>query len=276
MNVIALLTDFGISDSYVGEMKGVISGIAPQAPLIDISHAIPPGDISAGALMLWRAFGAFPPGTIFLGVVDPGVGTSRRSIAARIDDKVVVCPDNGLLSYLLHAGRDACIVELKDREDHAAPISRTFHGRDIYAPAAAHLAAGAKFDSLGPAVKNPRLLPVPELVPENETVRGTVMQADHFGNLTTSIGLLRSDRLGLNVDPWCRQAPQTRLEGQKFEVILPGGAVPLCGTYADVPHGTPVAYIGSAGLLELGIRGGSAAKLLQLEQGAPIILERKA
>ncbi|MBN2556164.1 MAG: SAM-dependent chlorinase/fluorinase [Anaerolineales bacterium] len=276
MTPIAIVTDFGITDSYVGEMKGIISGIAPHAALIDVTHAIPYGDIRAAAFALWRSFDAFPPGTIFLVVVDPGVGTNRRPIAIRIKDRTVVCPDNGILTYLLFSCEAEAAVELANPAFHAAFPSRTFHGRDIFSPAAAHLAAGIRLDELGPYIDSILRLQPPHLTIHSDRCEGEILQVDRFGNLTTSIGILKRLERGLQLQPWSKPDDAHMLEGPVFRVILPDHRrIPLHDTFADAAEGETVAYIGSAGLLEIAVCMGSAALAFELKAGAHIILERK-
>ena len=276
MTPIAIMTDFGITDSYVGEMKGIISGIAPHAALIDITHAIPCGDIQAAAFTLWRSFGAFPSNTIFLIVVDPGVGTSRRPVAVRIKDCTVVCPDNGILTYMLFSCEEEAAVELANPAFRAASPSRTFHGRDIFSPAAAHLAAGISLHELGPSIDSLLRLQPPRLKVQPGRCDGEILQVDHYGSLTTSIGILKRLEGGLQLKPWSKPDDVKMLEGQSFRVILPDQRIiPLHDTFADAAEGEAVAYIGSAGLLEIAVHMESAARAFELKAGAHVILERK-
>jgi len=269
MSTIALLTDFGTSDVFVGVMKAVIGGLAPQAAVIDLTHDIPPGDIAGGALRLWQAAPWLPRGTVLLAVVDPGVGAARRAIAGVTGPFAFVGPDNGLFSWVLAREPEFKTVSLA-----VSPASRaTFHGRDVFAPAAARLAAGAPLESLGAAVSDLQALPFPRLSVAGEAARGEVLLHDRFGNLLTSIGILEEGENVLWVRPWMPGGPRARLEGRRFHVLLPGGRpVLLARTFSDVARGSPLAYIGSDGLLEIGVNGGSAAEQLGLARGAEVIL----
>src|SRR5215469_4080210 len=192
--LIALLTDFGLEDGYPGIMKGVIAGIAPQARLIDITHLIPAQDIATGAWVLYTAWQYFPPRTIFLCVVDPGVGTNRRPVSLFAGDRFFVGPDNGLFSYVLssalESGGPIQAVELNRARFYLAPVSATFAGRDLFAPCAAHLAAGMALEDLGtpidPEELSQRVAPPPP-TQEGGRLFGTVAHCDHFGNVITNI-----------------------------------------------------------------------------------------
>jgi len=276
MRTIALLTDFGTSDVFVGVMKGVILARAPRARVVDLTHEIPPGDVPAAALRLWQAAPHMPRGTIFLAVVDPGVGSSRRGVAAVTPSFACVGPDNGIFSWLLARQPRVRAVEIA-----LSPAgSATFHGRDVFAPAAARLSAGTPLGRLGAAVSDLRTLPLPRLALEEPqaaartaAVRGEILMADRFGNLLTSIGLLSAGAGFLRVDPWIPRCPETRLEGTGFRVHLPGGRVAeLARTFSDVPAGSLLAYVGSDGLLEIGVNQGSAAEMLGLPRGAEVVL----
>lgn len=276
MNPIAILTDFGTEDSYVGEMKGVVSGIAPGAALIDITHAIPAGDIQAAALTLWRALPAFPPQTVFLVVVDPGVGTARRPLAVRILNRTIIAPDNGVISYLLASAEAEEMVEIHNPAILRHSNSQTFHGRDLFSPAAAHVATGMPLAELGAVCGDPVQLSMPLLETSEDHIKGEVLHKDHFGNLTTSIGALTRVSAGIRLEPWCQPKPGLVFNGNAFSVILPDQTMlSLHTTFADVARGSGLAYIGSAGLLEVAVRQGNAARAFELEPGAKIVLERK-
>lgn len=238
---IALLTDFGLEDPYVGVLKAVMLGIAPAARLIDITHAVPPGAVAWGAWQLWSARAYFPAGTVFLAVVDPGVGSRRRAIAVEARGQYFVGPDNGLLGWA--AADPGRIVELNRPRWHLPQVSRTFHGRDIFAPVAAHLAAGAAFEDLGEALPALTRLNWPAPIQEPGGIRGEVLLWDRFGNLITS--LRASDLAGFN-----SQALRIEVGG----LTIDG----LSGCYADVAPGEPLALIGSSGLLEISLRDGDA------------------
>ena len=266
---IALLTDFGTQGTYVGVLKGVLSTLAPHANLIDISHDVPRGDIQAGAFMLWQASPYMPPKTIYLCVVDPGVGSARRAVAAKWSTQICVGPDNGFFSYLVSRDGAPEVIELWDPQ-----VSSTFHGRDIFAPAAAHLATGEALDSLGPSVELEILLPAPRLEAlSSEVVEGEILHQDPFGNLITSIGVLHPEGSQMRLAPWLGQGPESHYAAQELAARLPSGdELPLVRTFDDVAEGEGLAYIGSSGLLEIGVNRGSAARTLDLLPGQAIQL----
>lgn len=269
---IALLTDFGTQGIYVGVLKGVLSTLAPRANLIDISHDVPRGNIQAGALMLWQASPYMPPNTVFLCVVDPGVGTARRSVAAAWPTQHCVGPDNGLFTYLVLRDGIPEVVELSDPQ-----ASDTFHGRDIFAPAAAHLASGAALNELGPPVELETLLAAPSLEALSPNlVEGEILHEDPFGNLITSIGVLHLEGNQIHLTPWLGQGPTSQYPARKLSARLPSGAeLPLVRTFSDVPDGQALAYVGSSGLLEIGVNRGSAARTLDLRPGQSVKLLNK-
>jgi len=269
VSTIALLTDFGTADVFVGIMKGVIRGLAPQAVVVDLTHEVPPGDITVGALRAWQAAPHLPRGTVLLAVVDPGVGTGRRAIAAATASLAFVGPDNGIFSWVLALEPGCPAVEL------AVPpgSSATFHGRDVFAPAAARLCSGAPLASLGAPAKDLKALPFPRLLAENSCARGEVLLHDRFGNVLTSIRIPAAGDGVLTVEPWMPGLRPTRLEGSGFQVLLPGGrAIPVARTFSDVPPGNALAYVGSDGLLEIAVNGGNAAEALGLSRGSEVIL----
>jgi S-adenosylmethionine hydrolase len=256
--IIALLTDFGLGDHYVGAMKAVIAGICPDAALIDITHDIPAHDILAGALALEAAAESFPPGTIVLAVVDPGVGTVRRGIAGSLGPWRIVGPDNGLWTLMARAHAAGEIVEITDTRFHRETVSRTFEGRDRFGPVAAWLARGTALSALGPPVDGLTLIDVPEAVVTGDTIAGEVLHVDRFGTLVTSI---RESQLG------------DRGEGALF-VSVGSQAVPLVTTYADVAAGGVCALAGSSGRLEIACNRGRACDVLQVGRGATVTVRR--
>ena len=188
--LVTLTTDFGTADGYVGTMKGVILSIAPDAQLVDISHEIAPQNVRQAAYVLYTAYPFFPPHTVHLVVVDPGVGSARRPIALRTPAGYFVGPDNGVFSYVMAREPVEALVELRDPRYRLPQVSHTFHGRDVFAPAAAHLAAGVPITALGPPVLDPVTFPPPCLEITPEGITGEVLHADRFGNVITSIGKL--------------------------------------------------------------------------------------
>ncbi len=257
MPVIALLTDFGTRDHYAGTMKGVILAIAPAATLVDISHDIAPQDVLAGAFQLAASYRYFPAGTIFLGVVDPGVGTARRAIAAEAGRYRFVAPDNGLLTLVFRQAPPARVVELRAADYALETVSATFEGRDRFAPAAAWLATGIDLGALGPAVDGWQRLDVPEPVMDGASIRGVVLAVDRFGNLVTNIPRDWVERLGA---VRCTVADRA--------------VAALVTTYGAMPAGTACALFGSSNYLEIAISGGSAAEQLRLTRGAAVEVRR--
>lgn len=259
--VVALLTDFGTKDHYAGTMKGVILSICPEAVLVDVSHEVPPHDVMAGALELSASYQYFPPSTIFLVVVDPGVGSARLGIAADAGGFRFVAPDNGVLSGVFAQTPPKKVVAISERKYARPTISRTFEGRDRFAPAAAWLARGVEVGALGRPVKDHRILdlPVPRLSPD--AVAGVILRADRFGNLITNIPRTAVDEIGKG--------------GQAVNVVVGGHRVThLVATYAEAPEGEPCALYGSTDQLEIALNGGSAAARLGLTAGAPVEVVR--
>ncbi len=255
MPIITLTTDFGTRDTYVGQMKGVILAVAPVARIVDITHEIPPQDIVAGALAIESALDAFPKGTVHVGVVDPGVGTARNAIAVKTPDALFVGPDNGLLTAALAHANQWEAVALTNASLHREPVSATFHGRDIFAPAAAHLAMGTALAKLGESVDTLQKLdlpePEPEPEPEGDGLALRVLSVDRFGNLITNLTRRQ-------FDDWRAQsgAPKATLSvaGETIGTVST--------TFADVEPGRLVAYFGSGGRLEVAVRNGDAASRL--------------
>lgn len=257
--VIALLSDFGTRDHYVGSMKGVILGICGDATLVDISHDIAPHDVVEGALELAAVYKYFPAGTIFVAVVDPGVGSLRRGIAADVGDYRFVCPDNGLLTLVAREAPPKKVVELTERRYARPTVSRTFEGRDRFAPAAAWLAKGIQLPALGRAVADFQRLDIPQAVVDGSSIRGAVLRIDRFGNLVTNVDRKTFDKFG-------RDGIQ----------ITAGGATVgrLVATYAEIQAGEVCALFGSTDHLELSANAGSAADILGLVRGAPVEILR--
>ena len=259
--LIALLTDFGTRDHYAGTMKGVALGICPEAVLVDISHEIPPHDVLAGALELAASFRYFPAGTIFLVVVDPGVGSARRGVAAEAGEYRFVAPDNGVLSLVLDEIAPKRIVELSERRYARPTVSKTFEGRDRFAPAAAWLAKGIELTALGRPVASIQRLDAPKAQVGTEGVAGEIVRVDRFGNLITNI-----DRKTFE-----------RVAGTGFTVRVGDRSISkVVSTYADVPPGDICALFGSTDHLEIAASGGSAAMVLGVERGAAVHVSRGA
>ncbi len=255
--IITLTTDFGITDSYVGAMKGVILSRCPEATLVDICHNIEPQAVRQAAYVLSTAVPYFPPGTTHLVVVDPGVGSARRPLVVRTGRATYVAPDNGVLSLVL--GREAIqiAVHLTDPRYHLPEVSATFHGRDVFAPAAAHLAAGVDPAQMGERLSPSDLVTLPVALPQPQAGGawlGEVFHIDHFGNLVTSF-TIPDPPPGLTVT----------VGGQRIES--------MSRTYSDVAPGQLVFYKGSSGHLEIALREGSAAAALSVSIGDPVQVE---
>jgi hypothetical protein len=269
--LITLTTDFGSRDAYVGAMKGVMLGIEPQAQFVDITHAIPPQDVRHTAYVLWSALPYFLESTVHLIVVDPGVGTTRRAIASQTPWGWVVGPDNGVFSYVWASAPPSGIVSLNNPRYHRGEISRTFHGRDIFAPAAAHLAAGVALENLGDAIDDPVRLPTPTFAVGSDRIQGEVIAVDHFGNVVTSIGQFNwvDDRLTL--DAVFGDVDGLTLNTSRSRVFAGGRAIgPIRSTYGGVARGESLALIGSTGMLEVAVNQGHGATVLGLGVGDPV------
>ncbi|RLD06100.1 MAG: hypothetical protein DRI56_08540 [Chloroflexota bacterium] len=276
--LITLTTDFGESDPFVGIMKGVIAGIAPGVPLVDITHAIPPGDIQRGAIVLWQSVPYFPPGTVFLAVVDPGVGTERKGIILHVRGQIFVGPNNGLFSYLLAEGESVRAWELVNTSLGDLPPSATFHGRDVFAPSAAYAALGVKSTEFGPEHPHLVRLPLPSLeITSPQELRGEILTTDQFGNLLTSLGRFIPTKDGqLQLSPWLEQRlPMVKFSPDKARVLLPNGqSLPFVNTFAHILPGECAALVGSTGLIEIVANRQSAAKILGLERGMAVSVTR--
>jgi S-adenosylmethionine hydrolase len=257
--VIALLTDFGLRDHYVAAMKGVMLGICPDATLVDISHDIPPQDILAAALELDAVVRYFPHRTVFVAVVDPGVGSSRRAVAVDGNGRRFVGPDNGLFSLVLEDTPGVTSVELREAKYALDPVSRTFEGRDRFAPAAAWLASGVAVSELGPAVDGLVQLRVPRPIASADGVDGVVLRVDHFGNLVT------------NIDT------RTLSLVESGTIHVGGSAISgVSDTYAATAPGTLCAMVGSTGRLEIAVNGGNAAAALGARRGTVVQVRRRS
>jgi len=287
--MITLTTDFGMVDGYVGVMKGVMLGIAPNARLLDISHQIAPQDVRQAAYVLYAVYPFFPADTIHLVVVDPGVGGERRPIALRTPAGVFVGPDNGVFSYVMARESVEAAVVLQNPLYRLARVSQTFHGRDIFAPAAAHLAAGTPIANLGPPISDlvtfamPVLTPMPD-VHRPDVIQGEVLYVDHFGNVVSSIGVLTWEADRLRWKPAfplsAQSSPGTHervvdvsFRADEARVRVAGREiVGLQRAYAAVAPGEVVALVGSTGHLEIAVREGSGARRLGVQSGDEVTL----
>lgn len=261
MKVIALLTDFGTQDIYVGVMKGVIWSICPNAQIADLTHQIPPQDITAGALALWGAFRFFPQETVFCAVVDPGVGTKRRAIAVQTSQHFFIGPDNGLLWWAINESEILKVVELKNRAYFLPIVSNTFQGRDIFAPVSAHIARGVPIDEFGSEINPDELVKLPPLRAKfsEQTITAQVIHIDRFGNAITN---LRRDDFERWLESFGNMGWVTTIGGKSFNS--------LSRSYAEVGEGEPLLLFNSYGLLEIAINQGNAAEALGICKGEQI------
>ncbi len=256
MTLVTLTTDFGHADPFVGIMKGVIAARAPGVPVIDVTHGIPPQDVRAGALVLRHALPFFPNGSVHVAVVDPGVGGPRRPICVETRDALLVGPDNGLLSLAAPPATVVRIIHLTEERFFLAPRSVTFHGRDVFAPVAAALAAGTDPGVLGPIVADMQRIELPEPRREGERLIGEVLYVDRFGNAVTNV-------------------PETAFPRRDVSITIRGVSISgIAASYGAVAPGEPVAVVGSWGLVEVAVRDGSAAQRLGVRVGDPVEVAR--
>lgn len=254
--ILTLTTDFGADGLYVAAMKGVVLGLAPATQIVDVSHAIPPQDVEAGAFVLAEVFDSFPAGTVHLAVVDPGVGTTRRLVVVELAGQWFVLPDNGLIGGVRKGREPSGAWEIQNPKLRREVVSATFHGRDILAPVAAHLLNGGDPAEVGPRVDRLILLEASGPTSTEDGWIGRIVFIDHFGNLITN---LRAGQLG----------PGEWLASVQGRPV--GG---LIRTYGDRPSGSVVALVGSTGRVEIAVVDGDAAKALGLGRGASVVLRR--
>jgi S-adenosylmethionine hydrolase len=237
--IITLTTDFGDSDPYVAMMKGVILSINPGARIVDITHKVPVGSVQRGGSIIKETYKYFPPGTVHIGVIDPGVGGKRRPIALLADRHFFVGPDNGLFWPVIETQGHIDVIHLREKRYWMHKISPTFHGRDIFAPVAAHLSQGVDPFLLGEKIDNPTSIAYPLPSKQNSSLIGEVVRVDHFGNMTTNI---------------TREHLRPFVKSKGF-IIKIGSLIlrKISITYSDVPEGQPLALIGSSGHLEIAV-----------------------
>jgi S-adenosylmethionine hydrolase len=248
-SLLTLLSDFGWNDVYVGVMKGVIAQINPNLRVIDLTHDVPPQNIMVAQFNLLSAYPYFPAGTVHMVVVDPGVGGSRRAIAIELENGFLVGPDNGIFTNLLAQQAPVQIVELTNRQYWRVPEpSYTFHGRDIFAPVAAHLASGVSITTLGEPIESSDLVKcaIAICTPTEHGFVGNIQHIDRFGNVITNV-------------------PGDYVRNKRWSVVIGKRKLPGCSTYSDVSPGEPLALIGSHGWVELAISGGDAHFQLRLQ-----------
>ena len=256
MEIITLLTDFGIEDPYVGIMKGVILGLNRAVSIVDLTHRIAPGDISGAAFALTDSFSYFPPATIHVAVVDPGVGTDRRPILLKSRNHFFVGPDNGLFWPIIRSDPQVLMVHLTNQNYFLPRISRTFHGRDIFAPVAGHLSLGIDPLTMGERLIDPIRLPDAAPTVKGDTLLGRAVRVDHFGNVITNIHREELARFLGNRQVLIRVGKET-ING-------------LVNTYADGPKGKLLALFGSTDHLEIAVNSGRADRLLNIDGAHPL------
>ena len=259
--LIALLSDFGTRDHYSGVMKGVILGICPDTTIIDLSHDLPAHDVAFAALELAATYKYFPAGTIFVAVIDPGVGTSRRGLAAEAGDWRFVAPDNGVLTAVFRETPPKRVVELSERRYARPTVSRTFEGRDRFAPAAAFIAKGTQLPAFGRAITDFHLLDLPQPAFDGAVLRGIVVRIDHFGNVVTNLDRKVCERLTGG-----QQAVQVSVRGQSIARLV--------STYSDITPGEIGALFGSTDHLEFAAPSASAADRLGVAIGDAVEMRR--
>jgi S-adenosyl-L-methionine hydrolase (adenosine-forming) len=260
MAIISLITDFGARDEYVGLLKAVILGIDPAAVTVDVSHAVDPQDVAQAAYLVQTAYAHFPPGSIHLVVVDPGVGTARDVLLLDLGEHRFVAPDNGVLSLVVDGDLPFRLRRLENSAWRRESVSPTFHGRDVMAPAAAQLSRGADPAEFGPEVDPRTVVRLRDLRPRRTPagIEGRIVQVDRFGNLIT------------NIDRWMLDAcvgagaPEIRVG----DLTIQG----VCRTYSDGAPGQPLALFGSRETLEIAVTGGSARNTLGVDKGEPVLV----
>lgn len=252
MDIVTFITDFGTDDWYVASMKGIALGINPRVRLIDITHNIPAGDVNAGAFALLSSFWSFPKQSIFVVVVDPGVGSERKGLVAKSDDYFFVGPDNGVLSLVFRQGKSVEVHAIQAKRFMLQYVSSTFHGRDIFAPAAAYLTKERSLSAFGPKYPDYLRLDWPEPKVSGDRISGKVVYIDHFGNAITSIDALSIENMG---------GKNKRASCSTCE------SIPIHSYYVEVAEDRPIALIGSSGFLEISVNRGSAASSLGIHVG---------
>lgn len=256
--IITLTTDFGTSDSYVGSMKGAIFNINPDCQVVDITHEIAPQDIMGGAFCLAAAYPFFPKRTIHIAVVDPGVGGERRPILVETAGHLFVGPDNGLFTLVFEESKSIEIRELVNDYYFRKPVSRTFHGRDLFGPVAAHISLGVPTEKMGPTIEDFVVISVPDPIIEENGIQGEVIYLDRFGNGITNL------KESLISSVFKIRTPHIMVGALEIGTIQE--------TYDTVAEGAPISLIGSSGYLEVAIRGGDAKEFFGLKKGDAVFL----
>ena len=260
--IITLTTDYGTNDHLVGTMKGVILKINPDVTIVDITHNVTPYDLLDGAMAIGAAYSYFPPKTVHVVVVDPGVGTDRRPLLASVQNQYFIAPDNGVLSMVFEREDNVVVRHANVEHYYLSPMSKTFHGRDVFAPVAAWLTKGWQTASMGEEITDYKKFAMPKPKEGEGGLKGVVLRVDAFGNLITN---LRGEHI-----------PASAQKNGHFLLRLGTHEVKkLVDTFAHGAAGEPIAYIGSSGFIEIGVNKGSAARTLALGRGTPVILQAK-
>ena len=259
--IITLTTDYGTSDHLAGVLKGVILRILPNATVVDINHHVAPFDVLDGALTIGTAYGFFPPRTVYVVVVDPGVGTARRPIIASAEQQYFVAPDNGVLSMVYDRDPGAIVRHVTAEHHFLSPVSNTFHGRDVFAPVAAWLAKTFQTEAFGEEITDFVRFVLPRPKPAGTALKGVVLRVDAFGNLMTNFT--------------AEDLPAAAVESGKIKLQVGGKAVErLAQNFAEGASGAPVAILGSSGYLEIAVNKGNAARVLGVNRGAEVTIEK--
>jgi S-adenosylmethionine hydrolase len=258
--LVTLLTDFGPGSVYVGQMHATVLRVAPAVQVVDLAHDCPAGGVAAGAYLLRRSFGHFPDHTVHAAVVDPGVGSARAILAAQADGHFFLAPDNGLLGGILDDAEEVTVRRVENEALMNERVSRTFHGRDIFAPVAAHIARGGRLSEVGPECEWEPARPGPEA--GDGAIAGRVLIVDHFGNLITDIPGELLESVGAPEDL------RVRLGDRHIDALV--------DTFEDVPRGVALVYVGSGGHLEIAVNAGRASDMLGTVAGVGVRVERKA
>lgn len=259
--IITLTTDYGTNDHLVGTMKGVILKINPDVTIVDITHNVTAYDLLDGALAIGSAYAYFPPKTVHVVVVDPGVGTERRPLLVSAQNQYFIAPDNGVLSVIFEREDNVVVRHANVEHYYLSPLSRTFHGRDVFAPVAAWLTKGWQTPSMGDEITDYKKFAMPKPKEADGSLMGVVLRVDAFGNLITNF---RAEHLATNAH-----------ENGNLNLQVGAHAVKkLVDTFARGAAGEPIAYVGSSGYIEIGVNKGSAARTLALGRGTPVVLSK--
>jgi S-adenosylmethionine hydrolase len=260
--IITLTTDYGTNDHLVGTMKGVILKINPDVTIVDITHNVAPYDLLDGALAIGAAYSYFPPKTVHIVVVDPGVGTDRRPLLVSAQNQYFIAPDNGVLSMIYEREQQALVVRHANVEHYyLQPVSKTFHGRDVFAPVAAWLSKSWQSGSMGDEISDFKRFALPRPKEANGAAKGVVLRVDAFGNLITNF---RAEDL-----------PEALQNGGTVNLQVGTHAISrMVGTFAEGKAGEAIAYIGSSGFVEIGVNKGNAARTLTIARGAAVTLTK--